>query len=392
MSRDEVKFNILPVLIAAVGFAAFAAVFIIELHTFHHAVIDWAKRDLETRTKLAAVNLEGTLNAADWSELHVAGEIFREQGLRLTVYRGGDEGGLTYDSAGEIEDEDDYLYAEAESAGHHVRLGLPRPQVLAPFRKALLGFGWAALMGGAAVLLILFLTYRQHVRMRELAKVEKFRREFIADISHEIKTPLTGILGAVELLMDNPGEAARQKLLGMVKKEAVRLNALAQDVVGLAKLEHREAVHFERVDLRDVLREATERFRARAAEVGMKIRVEAEECVEKVDAQLMARAVANLVENAIRYSKSADVVLSVKRTDEGLEVSVEDHGVGIGKEEAERIFERFYRADTSRTAATGGSGLGLAIVREIAAAHGGEARVERLVPHGCRFTMILPFN
>jgi signal transduction histidine kinase len=392
MSRDEVKFNILPVLIAAVGFAAFAAVFIIELHTFHHAVIDWAERDLETRTKLAAVNLEGTLNAADWSELHVAGEIFREQGLRLTVYRGGDEGGLTYDSAGEIEDEDDYLYAEAESAGHHVRLGLPRPQVLAPFRKALLGFGWAALMGGAAVLLILFLTYRQHVRMRELAKVEKFRREFIADISHEIKTPLTGILGAVELLMDDPGEAARQKLLGMVKKEAVRLNALAQDVVGLAKLEHREAVHFERVDLRDVLREAAERFRARAAEVGMKIRVEAEECVEKVDAQLMARAVANLVENAIRYSKSADVVLSVKRTDEGVKVSVEDHGVGIGKEEAERIFERFYRADTSRTAATGGSGLGLAIVREIAAAHGGEARVERLVPHGCRFTMILPFN
>ena len=392
MSKDEVRFSLLPGLVAAVGFAAFAVVFIVELYTFHRSVIDWSERDLETRTKLTAVNLEEVLGAADWSELHEAGETLREQGLRLTVYRGGGEGGLVYDSLGLDQDEEDYLYAEAESVGHQVRLGLPRARVLAPFRKALMGFGWAALMGGAAVLLILFLTYRQHVRVKELAKVEKFRREFIADISHEIKTPLTGILGAVELLMDEPPKEARQKLLGMVKKESVRLNGLAQDVLGLARLEERGVLHFEEVDVAEIVREAAERFRGRAAEVGMEIRFEAGECVEKVDAQMVARAVANLVENAIRYSKSADVVLGVERTDEGVKVSVEDHGIGIGKEEARRIFERFYRADMSRTAATGGSGLGLAIVRGIARAHGGWAKVERLEPHGCRFIMVLPYR
>ena len=392
MSKDEVRFSLLPGLVAAVGFAAFAVVFIVELYTFHWSVINWAERDLEARTKLTAVNLEEVLSAADWSELHETGETLREQGLRLTVYRGGGEGGLVYDSLGLDQDEEDYLYAEAESVGRQVRLGLPRARVLVPFRKALMGFGWAALMGGAAVLLILFLTYRQHVRVRELAKVEKFRREFIADISHEIKTPLTGILGAVELLMDEPGKEARQKLLGMVKKESVRLNGLAQDVLGLARLEERGVLHFEEVDVAEIVREAAERFRGRAAEVGMEIRVEAGECVEKVDAQMVARAVANLVENAIRYSKSADVVLGVERTDEGVKVSVEDHGIGIGKEEARRIFERFYRADMSRTAATGGSGLGLAIVRGIARAHGGWAKVERLVPHGCRFIMVLPYR
>lgn len=391
MSQEGVRFNILPGLVAAVGFVAFAAVFIVELHTFHGAVIDWAERDLEARTKLAAVNLGEVLLAADWTALHEAGETFREQGLRLMVYCG-EEGGLTYDAFGTGEDREDYLYAEAESAGHQVRLGLSRAQVLAPFRRALVGFGWAALMGGAAVLLILFLTYRQHVRVKELAKVEKFRREFIADVSHEIKTPLTGILGAVELLMDDPGKEARQKLLGMVKKESVRLNGLAQDVLGLARLEERGALHFESVDVGEIVREAAERFRGRAAEVGMEMRVEAESCVEKVDAQMVSRAVANLVENAIRYSKSADVVLGMKRTDEGVEVSVEDHGVGIGKEEARRIFERFYRADTSRAAATGGSGLGLAIVRGVARAHGGWAKVERLEPHGCRFVMVLPYR
>jgi signal transduction histidine kinase len=392
MSKDEVRFSLLPGLVAAVGFAAFAAVFIVELYTFHWSVINWAERDLEARTKLTAVNLEEVLSAADWSELHETGETLREQGLRLTVYRGGGEGGLVYDSLGLDQDEEDYLYAEAESVGRQVRLGLPRARVLVPFRKALMGFGWAALMGGAAVLLILFLTYRQHVRVKELAKVEKFRREFIADVSHEIKTPLTGILGAVELLMDDPGKEARQKLLGMVKKESARLNGLAQDVLGLARLEERGALHFESVDVVEIVREAAERFRGRAAEVGMEMRVEAESCVEKVDAQMVARAVANLVENAIRYSKSADVVLGVKRTDEGVEVSVEDHGVGIGKEEARRIFERFYRADTSRAAATGGSGLGLAIVRGVARAHGGWAKVERLEPHGCRFVMVLPYR
>ncbi len=392
MSKDEVKFSLLPGLVAAIGFAAFAAVFIIELHTFHRSVVDWAQKDLKTRAKLAAVNLEGVFIAADWLGLHEAGETFREQGLRLMVCRGG-EGGLLYDSFGTGEDEsEDYLYAEAESAGYRVRLGLARSRVLVPFRHASVGFIWAALMGGAAVLLILFLTYRQHVRVRELAKVEKFRREFIADISHEIKTPLTGILGAVELLMDDPVKEARQKLLGMVKKESVRLNGLAQDVLGLARLEERGALHFESVDVGEIVREAGERFRVRAAEVGMELRVEAGSCVEEVDAQMVARAVANLVENAIRYSKSADVLLKAERTDEGVEVSVEDHGVGIGKEEARRIFERFYRADASRTAATGGSGLGLAIVRGVARAHGGWAKVERLVPHGCRFIMVLPYR
>ena len=388
MSKGEERFSLLPVVMAAITVGVFAAVFAWEIFSFRRSVISWAVRDLETRTELAAANLKEALGAADFARLHEAGEICREQGLRLEVYSHAHGEGLIYDSLRTGEEEGERLYATHAAGDGEVRLGLSLGRVMAPFRHALVGFILAVFVGGAAVLFILLFTYRQHVRMRELARLERFRREFTADISHEIKTPLTGILGAVDLLMDDPAKEVREKLLGMVKKESVRLNALAQDVLSLSRLEQANVVlHKERVDLAALLKEAAERFRERAASVQMVIRVEARECFAYVDAQLMTRAIANLVENAIRYSKSSDLVLRVGASGNRVRLCVEDHGIGIAAEEAPRIFERFHRADSSRAAATGGAGLGLAIVRSIVQAHDGRVELERLSPSGCRFVL-----
>lgn len=390
MAREGERFNFLPGVVAAIGFIVFAAIFACEMGAFRQAVIGWAARDLETRTELAAANLGDAIRAADFSRIHSAGEVCRGQGLRLTIYSRANGLGLIYDSLQPGEEEVESLYKVQAAGSGEVRLGLPLEQVLAPFRRAQVGFCLAGLMGGAAVLLVLLFTYRQHVRMRELARLEKFRREFVADISHEIKTPLTGILGAVELLMDDPPKEVREKLLGMVKKESTRLNALAQDVVSLARLEHEGAmIHREEVDLAAVLNEVAERFRVKALAAGMDMRVEGASQKVKVDFELMARAVSNLVENAIRYSKSKDVILRVERVGARVRICVEDHGIGIAKEQAARVFERFHRVDWARAADLGGAGLGLAIVRSIAQAHGGSATLENAQPAGCRFVITL---
>ena len=387
----EGRFNFLPPTLAAIGLVAFAVVFGIEMESFRRAVVGWATRDLATRTELAAANLREALSAGDFRRIHAFGESCREQDLRLTIFnRPG--GGLIYDSVRPDEDPPDCLY-ETRAAGEcDVRLGLLLDRVLAPFRRARVGFLLAGLLGGACVLLVLLFTYRQHVRMRALARLEKFRREFIADVSHEIKTPLTGILGAVDLLTDDPPAAVRQKLVGMVKKESVRLNDLAQNVLSLARLEREGfALNRTEVNLADLVNETVERLqtRANAANVVLFASVSGAPTV-LCDVQLIVRALSNLIENAIRYSQSKDVAVSARCADGAAELTVEDHGIGIAPEHAARVFERFYRVDSARAAETGGAGLGLAIVRSIAHLHGGEVSLESAHPTGCRFILRFP--
>jgi len=110
-------------------------------------------------------------------------------------------------------------------------------------------------------------------------------------------------------------------------------------------------------------------------------------CVAKVDARLIGEAIGNLVSNAIRHSGSPDVAVSVSRTARGFAITVEDHGIGIPPEHAERVFERFHRVDPARAAESGGAGLGLAIARRIARLHGGDVVLSPVVPSGCRFSL-----
>ena len=260
-----------------------------------------------------------------------------------------------------------------------IRLWIPTSRVLRPFRSALVGIVLAALVGIAGVVLFFFVTYRQRVRIRELTRVERFRREFIADVSHEIKTPLTGILGAVDLLDGNAS------LVPLIRKEAKRLNALVQSILDLARLEREgDVLNRAPTDLADLVREVASRYPCACAAEGP--------CVADCDAQLVGEALANLIANAVRHSGSADIAVSLERAGGEAMIVVEDHGVGIPPAEAERVFERFHRVDPARAAETGGAGLGLAIVRRIARLHGGDATLAPARPHGCRFTLRLPLG
>ena len=401
--------DFLPPLLVAAGLAGAAAVFISETHSFRAAVAGWAARDLKARTELAAANLREPLATGDFRRIHEFGAACAADGVRLTVFSG--PGGVVFDSAGRPAAGPESIYAEQPCGEFRVRLGLPVDRVLAPYRRARFGFVLAALVGGAGVMLIVLFTLRQRARLRELArerdaqrrlveemqKVEMFRRDFIADVSHEIKTPLTGIIGAVDLLTSEAvPDGMRDRLLGMVKTESGRLNALAQGILSLARLERGDAdtaVAREAVDLSELVRETADRLEPQAAEKGMSIVVDLPgPCIVGGDAQLLSSAVSNLVVNAIRHSGSKDLRLSVVADGKAARLVVEDHGVGIPPAHRERVFDRFHRIDAARSAETGGAGLGLAIVRRIARLHGGEVTLEAVEPSGCRFVLTLPFG
>ena len=385
------RFEWLPAVLATVALVVVAAAFVYELLSYQTAVVGWAKSDLESRARLAADRLEEPLRTQNMREIQRIGNEFAVHGLRMRVTGVHGGIGMVFDTHRDADG--GYLFSgRHESGDYDVLLGMPRAQVTAPFRRALLGFALAGLVGVAGVLLFFFVTYRQRVRIRELAKLEKFRREFIADVSHEIKTPLTGIMGAVELLSSSScaslasgKDSASPLLLSMLKKESVRLNGLVQSILDLARLEREgDVLDITEFDLEEMLKELAAKYGVRYG--GSDRRKNS----VFGDATLIMQAISNLVENARRHSGTDDIALSLTWFDGRARVIVEDHGVGIPPEHAAQVFERFHRVDPARAAETGGAGLGLAIVRRIARLHGGEATLTPAVPHGCRFELSIP--
>ena len=399
--------DLLPSVLVAMALSVAVSVFISETRAFRNAVSGWAARDLDSRTALAAAHLREPLATGDFRAIHAFGASCAADGVRLTVFSA--PGGVVFDSVARAKDHETSIYAEKPCGEFKVRLGLPVARVLAPYHRARLGFLLAAAVGGAGVMLIVLFTLRQRARMRELArerdaqrrlveemkKVEAFRRDFIADVSHEIKTPLTGILGTIDLFADGDvPEDMRGKLIGMIKVDGERLNALAQGILSLARLERGDAENVlsrTQVDLSSLVDELAERLSPQATMKGVSLVVHAlEPCEVLCDAQLVESAISNLVVNAVRHSGSDYVWISVSRETGKACVVVEDHGVGIAEEHREKVFERFHRVDGSRSAETGGAGLGLAIVRRIARLHGGDVTLEPATPSGCRFILTLP--
>ena len=399
--------DFLPPVLVAMGLAGAAGVFVYETRSFRDAVAGWAEHDLQMRTELAAANLREPLATGDFRRIHEFGATCAEDGVRLTVFSG--PRGVVFDSSAKPADEPKSIYAEHPCGDFKVRLGLPLARVLAPYRRARFGFLLAGVVGGAGVMLVVLFTVRQRVKMRELArerdaqrklveemkKVEEFRRNFIADVSHEIKTPLTGILGAIDLLAgDGIADDMRVKLIGMIKVDGERLNALAQGILSLARLERGDAgsvLSRTRVDLSSLVDELGERLSPQATMKGVSLVVHAiDPCEVACDAQLVESAISNLVVNAVRHSGSDCVWISVSREAGKACIVVEDHGVGIPEEHRGKVFDRFHRVDGSRSAETGGAGLGLAIVRRIAQLHGGDVTLEPATPSGCRFILTLP--
>lgn len=227
-------------------------------------------------------------------------------------------------------------------------------------------------------------------------KLESFRSDFIANVSHEIKTPLTCIIGAAEALEESPELSGEQRarLFEMLIRQSRRLNMLVQDILSLAALEKRQREprkDFVSADLAQIVENAVKLCgdRARAANVELNMNLTAHPVLPG-DPALLEQAVVNLISNALKYSNSATVDVALSEEERHAVIEVKDYGIGITPEHAARIFERFYRVDQARSRELGGTGLGLAIVKHVANLHGGTAEVESQPGLGAAFRIVLP--
>ena len=225
-------------------------------------------------------------------------------------------------------------------------------------------------------------------------RVEAIRRDFVANVSHELKPPI----GALNLLAEAVAEAkddpdAVVRFSGRMQTESVRLTRLVQQIIDLSRLQN-DAASEEAVAVKvdELAAEASEHSATEAERKGIEIAtlVEPGLLVHGDRGQLHA-AVSNLVENAVTYSpEESRVVVTAELADDDVRITVADHGIGIPGDEIDRIFERFYRVDPARARNTGGTGLGLSIVKHVAASHGGSVEVWSEPGAGSTFTLVLP--
>ena len=233
-----------------------------------------------------------------------------------------------------------------------------------------------------------------------MKKLESYRSDFVANVSHEIKTPLTSIIGAAEALEgfeDGAEDSPRRKLLDILINQSRRLNLLVQDILSLASLETRQmtpARDFELLELDSVIINAVNMSLARSGgNCGIEIKVTADAALKvNGDSQLLEQAVVNLIDKAVKYSAASGIEVSLKEEDGYAVIGVLDNGVGIPPEHQRRIFERFYRVHKERSRQSGGTGLGLAIVKHIAQLHNGFVRLVSTPGHGCGFYIHIPLQ
>jgi two-component system phosphate regulon sensor histidine kinase PhoR len=229
-----------------------------------------------------------------------------------------------------------------------------------------------------------------------LRGLERVRRDFVANVSHEIKTPLTAVRGLIETLLDDGGmdDETRRRFLGKALDQAARLGALVTDLLALSRLESEEQpLEHARLDLRRPVEESVRALLPAAEQKGLTVETAlTDEAVEVLgDAGALRQAVENLLDNAVKYTpEGGRVWVRVRREAEAGVIEIEDTGVGIEPDEQPRVFERFYRVDKARSRELGGTGLGLSIVRHVALAHDGDVSVESLPGRGSTFRLHVP--
>ena len=227
----------------------------------------------------------------------------------------------------------------------------------------------------------------------ELRRVESVRRDFVANVSHELKTPIGALALLAETMAAGDDSPVNPQLADRVQHEAGRLGRIVDDLLDLSLIEAQEAPTREPVPVHVVLHEAAERVRGAADAVGIPLSVPpvATDLVVIGDRSQLVSAVMNLLDNAVKYSEPGQPVeVDAVGVDGSVCISVRDHGIGIPSRDLERIFERFYRVDRARSRATGGTGLGLSIVRHVAQAHGGDVTVESTEGEGSTFRLRVP--
>jgi two-component system, OmpR family, sensor histidine kinase SenX3 len=228
----------------------------------------------------------------------------------------------------------------------------------------------------------------------DAVRLEATRRDFVANVSHELKTPVGAVGLLAEAVLDAVDDPAEVRRFGTkILNEATRLGNLVTELIALSRLTGAERLpELCVVDVDEVVHEALARSRLSAEAASIEIIVDRPTGLEvEGDLTLLVTALSNLVENAIAYSPAeASVSVSRRRVGEHVEIAVTDRGIGIATEHQKRVFERFFRVDPARSRATGGTGLGLAIVKHVLANHGGEVRLWSSPGTGSTFTMRLP--
>ncbi|MEO1065299.1 MAG: ATP-binding protein [Actinomycetota bacterium] len=230
----------------------------------------------------------------------------------------------------------------------------------------------------------------------ETERIHAVRRDFVANLSHELKTPIGAVSLLAETLQDEDDPDVRRRLLERTQREALRMADIVDDLLELAEMESAaETLPVEPVSIPAVVEEAVDRVGHTASSRGSKVLADNLHDVHVLgDRQMLVRALVNLLENAVKYSDDdAEVRVETRRVLPGtIDVAVIDQGLGISPKHIDRIFERFYRVDRARSRATGGTGLGLSIVKHAAERHGGEVLVESVEAVGSTFVLRLPLS
>ena len=235
------------------------------------------------------------------------------------------------------------------------------------------------------------------VVMNDITRIrllESMRRDFVANVSHELKTPITSIKGYVETLIESPPAEAEDfdRFLGIINRQADRLNSIISDLLSLSRLEFNGGIERQSLPLTPVLERVMRDLVNRKPEAAEIVTLScAGQVRARINAPLFEQAVGNLLDNALKYSPpGSPVTLACDQEGETIHIRVTDTGPGIAAEHLPRLFERFYRVDKARSRRMGGTGLGLAIVKHIAQAHQGRVTVTSNLGSGSTFTITLP--
>lgn len=232
--------------------------------------------------------------------------------------------------------------------------------------------------------------------MTHIRRLEQVRRDFVANVSHELKTPVTSIKGFIETLLDGAMEKPEdgRRFLEIIARQTDRLNSIIDDLLTLSRVEQQSGAQMslETIPLKPVLTAAVGLCEIRATQKEMSVQIECDDSITvAANASLLEQAMVNLVDNAVKYSDAGgDVRLEALQIENEIQIRVHDHGCGIAREHLPRLFERFYRVDKARSRKLGGTGLGLAIVKHIAQSHNGRVSVNSTVGKGSTFTLHLP--
>jgi two-component system sensor histidine kinase SenX3 len=228
----------------------------------------------------------------------------------------------------------------------------------------------------------------------DAVRLEAIRRDFVANVSHELKTPVGALALLAEAVLDAADDQVEvRRFSSKILHEATRLGRLVTELIALSRLQGAEQLpEMTPIGVDEVVREALSRSRLAAESAGIEITTDdSSDLVVDGDRTLLVTALSNLLDNAIAYSQPGSPVSVSRRTEDGfVEVAVTDRGMGIAPDQQHRVFERFYRADPARSRMTGGTGLGLAIVKHVAANHGGEVKLWSQPGTGSTFTLRIP--